>query len=672
MSFYQIEKKILNGDKLSDADLDFIRNRTEFYWNNHPDVAVRFPRWNKVLAWVAGYQHIDYNLFKKELEPVKLKGRRVFINRLKPILRTMLGKLRGIEPQFGVVPNTREYEDIQAATVGDSLLEALADKINFEKIRKEFFSWLLLTNRACVRVFWDETKEGIIGYETIIDEETKEPNKVVVKEKGDVNMEVISPFNYRHDPLYSSPDKWRWFLYGELVSREELADAYDIDVSELKQETELTQGIISPVIFSKGQEELDFYPALTSSVDEDTTIKYELWTPNMYFIIGGGKVLDYGVNAEGIIPFFAYEDMTIPIGNYEKEVAFNDSIFKDLIAAQHEYNRQMTLISLAIERASKIKVLAPLNALLNKNQVYDESGLTVIDYAAQLGEPHQLRLDTLPPLTIPYKQELERDLENVSGVHEVSFGRLPERASHASGVLVNLLLEQDDSVLDPIIKEVDAVFSKAWSYALEIVQKNYILPRLLKLVGRDKQDSVFAFAGADLRNNTDVLVTTNVSLPKSRIMRSEWVIRLAQLGLIKDPKLILELLEFGGAKQLYETELMHEKKALRENNDIEKNPAILPQEEANFMYILDDHETHLKIHLRLRLSEQYSRFTTSQKQALEAHIQEHLQYIQQAMQQQQQMLQQANPKSTPEEAGIQTPPAGQSGNPTEGNTVGEF
>ncbi|MEM2111663.1 MAG: hypothetical protein QXX08_07280, partial [Candidatus Bathyarchaeia archaeon] len=548
MNFYEINKKIFNGKKLDDSDQEYVVKQVDYYWNNHPDTLSRFPRWEKILAWVAGYQYVDYNRVTRRLEyvPNKTKQRRIIVNRLKPIFRTMLGKLRATQPQLGVLPNTAEYEDIQAAKVGDLVLEALSTNVvDFNKIRKQFYCWLLLVNRACIRVFWDLTKRGIIGYERVTDD-TGNTMKILITEEGDVGMEVVSPFNYRHDPLYTEPDRWRWFLYGELVDRQSIADAYGISKEELKPEKTLNKNFSGFVTFDN--ENLFEFRPFTPELDEDTVIKYEFWTPQSYIVIAGNKVLEYGVNEYEIIPFFTMEDNLIPLESYDKNLQFNDSIFKELITPQQEYNRQLSIISSAIERSAKIKVLASLNALMNKKQLFDDGSLVVVDYMSQFGEPKQLRLDPLPPLTIPFKQELERDLENVSGVHEVSFGRLPERASHASGVLVNLLLEQDDSVLDPIIIEADRVFSKAWSFALKLVQEHYSVPRLLKLTGRDKRESIIQFKGSDLMGNTDVSVTTNLSLPKSRVLRSEWILRLAQLGLIQDPKLILEMLELGEAK----------------------------------------------------------------------------------------------------------------------------
>ncbi len=682
-NFIEIENRILAGKELSDDDKAFVVNKVDDYWKNHPDVVYNFPKWKKILAWIAGYQYIDYNTVKRELQPVPYIKRKITVNRLKPILRQMLAKIKTTIPELGVVPNTREYEDISAAKLGDQLLEALSNKIKFQRIRKDFFSWLLTLGRSCIRVFWDETQEGIVSYERVIDKETGEYKLEVVKAPGEVGMEVISPFNYRHDPLFSSPEKWRWFLFGEIVDRDKLAEAYNVDVETLSQEEDTSLDILYAQPFDITRDETDLVGVggIESSQKENSCFRYELWTPNIFIIVGGGQVLDYGINADNIIPFFTYEDKLIPFELHEKGITLNSSIFKDLLPIQKEYNRFVSNLSSTIERASKIKVMTPLGSLLNKKQIFDDGSVVAIDYNPQYGHPTQLKLDTTSPEAMAFKQELEREMENVSGVHEVSFGRLPERASHASGTLVNLLLEQDDSLIDPLIKEADeSVFSPAWSYLLKLVQDNYNEPRILKMVGRDKEDAVLPFRSADLRDNTDVFVSTNVSLPKSRALRTEWIIRIAQMGLIQDPKTILELLEFSDAKRVYEDELVHEKRASEENQKIEAGLILTEQDALKMIYILDDDTTHLKIHLRDRLSSKFEKYNSLQQSVLELHIQAHLQKLQAAQQQQQAMPQlptqqegQSAPSQQPtsEEIPGQPPVPGQAAPGIEGSTESE-
>jgi len=649
MKLRDLEKTIYDDKKLSQEEEDYLCGRVEAYWTDHPDVTHRHPRWKKFLAWVAGYQYLDYNRAKKVLMPVKLdRKRKLVFNRLKPFVRTVLGKLISVAPQQGVVPKTTEYEDAEAANVGDLVIEFLDDKLNMAAVRKQFFTWLVLLNRACLRVIWNEDDFGIIDYQAqdipapneeeeqgILpgmeppeqgngEEAVKESLGIEYKtitEPGDVGIEVVSPFNCRPDPLHFDSKKWRWFVYGVQADADKIEEDYELEEGSLVAETDTL--LDDPYSISQTGD-FDFEPSVPEDKEDvlgRTVVFKEFWTPKIFAFVVGKKVVKYGKNPYEKIPFFAYEERLVPIDSYEKGIIFNDSMVKDLIPIQREYNRWISLISLALERATKLKVMSPFDSLLNKKQIYDDGGIVMIDYNKAMGEPHQLKLDPLPAFAMQFKQELEREMESGSNVHEASFGRLPERASHASGTLVNLLVEQDDQVLDPLIRDVDKVFGEALSLMLKIVQDNYVTKRLLKIAGRDSAESVLFFEGADLRGNTDVQVTSQVGLPKSRPLRIEWIMKLRELQLIKDDKTALELMEFGQAKKIYQDELLHEKRALRENMLIAKNPTIDPKVVISWICALDDPQTHLKIHSRDRLSPKFEHYTETQKAAIELHIQ---------------------------------------------------
>ena len=631
MNWLSIEQRIAEGHKLTSEEEDYILAKLDDYWNNHPDVIYRFPRWRKLLAWVCGYQYIDINRGSGKLRPVPLeKQRKLVFNRLKAFLKKLVSKAMAVVPALGVIPKTADPEDLRAAEVGDAIIEALYDKLNFDMIRRQFFTWVFLVNKAIIRVFWNEKKEGLVGIKKVTEEIDNVPVETEVKitEAGDVDIEIVSPFACRTDPLSTRPEKWRWFLFGEKVDADELEAEYELPAGSVDTDTQLLDD--KEVI--PYEEMIPGFSSAISQPDEAvigrTCVKFEFWTPNIYIFAAKNKILEYGINPYGRIPFFTYSDSTIPVDNYAYDIVMNDSIIKDMIPVQKEYNRFVSLMSSALERASKIKVLSPLSALLNKRQVYDDGSIVIIDYNNQMGEPHQLRLDPIPPYVFNLKQDLERELESVSNIHEVSFGRLPERASHASGTLVSLLIEQDDSVLDPIIRDADKVFSDVWTMVLEIIQHSYTTPRMFKLVGRNLEDSVRWFKGADLKGNTDVAITTQLALPKSKALRAEWILKLAERGLIDDKKLVLELLEFAEAKKLYPLSLVHEKKAVRENFIIETNSDISNEQISRYFYEFDDHEAHLKIHLRDRLSPKFEKYTPNQKVALETMINFHRQRLQ--------------------------------------------
>ncbi len=313
-------------------------------------------------------------------------------------------------------------------------------------------------------------------------------------------------------------------------------------------------------------------------------------------------------------------------------------MIKDVIPLQREYNKMISIESIALDRASKLKVLAPIGSILSKRQWVNDYGV-FIDYNSRAGEPHQMKLDPFPMQVSEYKGTLEREMQSVMNLGPASFGQLPERASHASGALVNLLIEQDDVVLNPLLNRINGIIGDAWSLAMRMVQANYATDRYIRYVGEDGANEVLKFQGADLKGNTDVRVISQAGLPRSRALRIEYIMKLREAGMLPDDRANLEMLEFGQVDKIFKEQMVHERKAHRENNDIHNDPNIDPASTPGWVYPLEEHAIHMPIHLRDRLGSRYSKYTPNQQQALDNHINATQQVIQQ--QQQQQMEQMA-------------------------------
>lgn len=625
ITLHKIDQKIIDGKKLTETEEAFLINKVNDLWDYHPDTLFRFPRWRKFLAWVAGYQYYSYEKTTRELQPIPLpRKRKLVFNRLRAFARMFLAKLTATTPSLAVVPNDTNYDNEQAAELGDSLLTFLSDKLAFDCIQRTFKMWYILTNAAYLRVYWNEKGTGDLGsrkveYTNDKGEKTDETWEKIT-EDGEVGMEVVPPFNCRQDPLNFTRDNWRWFIYGCEEDAEEIEEQYELEEGILRDVTDTkTENVY--ILETTGDKDFSIgTPVKQEAIVGRVVTRKQFWTPHMYAYIAGTTLLEYGPNPDGEIPFFKYEERLVPIEHYEKALIYNDPIIKDMIPIQREYNRSKSNTSNAIERAMKLRVLMPYDSGINKTHLIEEAAMTVIDYNPERAKPEQMHMDTMPPFLPQYCGDLEREFESVGGIHEASFGRLPERASHASGVLVNLLVEQDDVVIDPIIKDMDKVFADAWSYAMKLVQKHYTIARMIRVAGGDYADGAIKFRGSDLRGNTNVAVNSQIGLPKSRPLRVEYILQLQKQGLLTNPKEILELLEFGNARKVFADELLHQKTALRENAKIADNPQI-NEDTTQWIYQFEDSAAHMQMHLRDRLSPKYARYTPEQQQALEMHIQ---------------------------------------------------
>jgi len=653
LNLRSIEKKILaNKQPLDDGEEEYVIKKINGYWENHPDVLNRYPRWRKYIAWVAGYQNYDYNRVSKKLVEVPLnRQHKIIVNKLRPYVRTLLAKLTSEVPQMSIIPNTSEDEDIEAARCGDAVIAGLAEKLKFTQTVADVKLWTIICNRGFLRVYWNESDSGLLGYEEDKGKDKGEENSEEgednlasgtieptipssegsgifkpVYEEGDVDIQCVPPFNCRVDPLYYDRDDWRWFVYGYEDDAEEVESNYDIDKGTLK-EKDMTLSQAYSLTLNDNEDILMSAPDKREDVTGRTAVVKELWTKNIWIFVSGSKVLDYGINEYKEIPFFVTEERLVPIDTYEKEFQYNESVIKDVIPLQRKYNDMVSIESIAMDRASKLKVMTPIGSLLSKRQWTNDYGV-FIDYNPRAGEPHQLKTDPFPFQMGEFKGTLEREMQAVMNLGPASFGQLPERASHASGALVNLLIEQDDVVLNPLLNRINNVVSEAWSLAMRIVQNNYTTDRYIRYVGEDGTNEVMKFQGAELRGNTDVRVISQSGLPRSRALKIEYIMKLREAGMLPDDRANLEMLEFGQVDKIFREQMVHERRAHRENALIHDNPNIDPSITPAWVYPLEPHEVHRNIHLRDRLGTRWNRYNEMQQQALENHIQATQQQIQ--------------------------------------------
>ncbi len=657
-----IEKKIVANKELNQDERVHLTKKTEDFYNQHPDVKFSHPRWKMFLSWVAGYQNHGYSKRRGTMVPIDnpTGKRRLVFNRLKVFVRKMLSKLSTNIHQAGVVPNTADNDDIDAAELGDQVCAGIYKKLKFRQLLRDLKLWLIIINRAYIRVFWNEEDHGTLGYrnrpevdedgEAILNdagepEETDEIEEIT--ESGDIGVEVVSPFRCRSDSLHSDRKKWRWFVYADEVDAEALEEKYDLEPGSLQ---DVSNQLETPDMEMAEGGQIVLSPDRKDDVRGRTVWKYHLWTPKIYAFIAGGKILEKGVNKYKEIPFFEFEETIVPHQDAERKLTYNDSLVRTALPVQKDFNRTMSSISEALQKLAKPKILLPLNSVISRKS-WTNDFATFIDVNTAQGKPEQMKLDPLPPFVQVYKQELEREMEHMWGIHEGNFGQLPKRASHASGTLVNILLEQDDETLVPMLQMIDDGLSGVWSFILRMVQDNYDASRLLKFVGEDGQELVRAFSGADLRGNTDVEVSSETGLPRSRALRTEFIVNLQKEGYLSH-KQALQLMQLGNTQKMFKDQFVHEKRAMRENALIERNPEINPEETVKWVYPLEDHITHLPIHVATRVSVKYERWTDNQKQALDKHIEITIEIVKANMIQQAQAMTQGQagaPETTTQE-----------------------
>jgi len=173
--------------------------------------------------------------------------------------------------------------------------------------------------------------------------------------------------------------------------------------------------------------------------------------------------------------------------------------------------------------------------------------------------------------------------------------------------MVSILREQDAHGNIPAHAVFEESLEAVMSRVLKRIQAGYTSERMIKVVGREGEFDVFPFKGADLRNNTDVSVKKQSSLPDSRVAREARIMERFQASLYGDPtdpevrRHVMNMLDDAVVKDIYSDTKLDEAYARWENTLIDQGDT------TYLVNHYDNHSIHIKEHDHHRKSMEYQK-----------------------------------------------------------------
>lgn len=581
-------------------------------WQDGDIVKDWFGIWKEYIAWFWGYQYLFYNRYSGALEDITpLVEREVknVYNRIYPMIRQMWGEL-SFPRKYYVEPNTQESEDIKAGKLGSQVIEHTNFNGKFQLKTNRANFWALLTGNIYWKEWWNRNLYGFI----------KDPSgKGVVREPGEVDFNYVIPFNVRPDSLAKGREGWRWLIEGKKTSKLAIEQEFKLDPGtlppdSLKAEDDDIFGVYGATWREKQK------PKEETGVRIERWFRpYSGWENGRFMVIACDWLLYDGVNPspDYQIPYFQPPGI-VPIPNDQ----FYDSAVRVIQEIQRNFNRYGSMVDEMIQNY-RAKNMVPRGSLSTSEfKIYTRNGVDYVLYdPVGAGTPHWQNPPPIPPEIINWLKFLENEIETESSVRKVSYGQLPKYAQRASGVLFQGMKEQDVVPLNPMVEEQNDVHIDMLKFRLQLVQKHYSVPRLVKSTGRSEEQSVNFLEGVELRNNDDVRVKGGVELFSQKAAKREVVGMLIEKDMIKEPRQALELLDYKGMEEFMEEEFIDERHAYRENEQFKQG--LKPEVDED-----DNHEVHFRIHNNERKKEEFKTWPKKRQQNLINHYLKHKEYMQ--------------------------------------------
>lgn len=516
---------------------------------------------------------------------------RLVVNKIRPMVRVMLAKTTSQKPRFTVVPATTEDNDIASARVAEQIFDHTYAAKNVKRVLRRAEWWAIICGTAFIKDYWNPNE---------IDKSSQQ--------QGDIEIEHVSPFHvFVPDLLEEELENQPYVIHQSMKSLEWVERAYGKKVAKATN-VKSTNDILEDSFLS-------MVGAQNASSSKDNVLMLECWIkPGHPILKEGGMVTVVGEQIVQVVNGYPYVHGEFPFSKLDMIPSgkfYADSVITDIIPIQREYNRTRSQIIEAKNLMGKPKLLAAKGSI-NPNQVTSEPGQVIL-YTPGFPEPKEMAHAPLPSHVLQEVQQLQEDLDDISGQHDISRGKNPSQVTAATAL--SFLQEQDDTKLSDAITSIEESLEKVGRHILSHVSQFWTTQRTVQIVGADGSFDAQVYKGDSLGGNLNVRVEAGSALPQSKAAKQAFVMDLIKLFPQYADK-GLELLEIGGIERIYEEYLTDKRQSQRENIKMSSGVPV----EANDW---DNHQVHIDIHNTFRKSQEFEMLPDEIKVMFQQHVDLH-------------------------------------------------
>lgn len=575
--------------------------------------------WMQNIAYVCGADSVFWNFRTKAFQPVNNsaafnKRRRFHNNKILPTLQNRLARLCKNPPRYDVRPESNDTDDKEAARLGLNILEGKWLDLGLNEKRIPLYMWAQETGHAYIKICWD-TQLG----NPMTDPMTGEFNY-----EGDIRADICSPFEIFPNPQAKNWDDVlrSWLTQCKVRSLDYFRSHYEkgAEVKEestwlmsLQQENRIA-GLNSRTPGSSTQQEQKNC-AIEMIKYEARSMKY----PNGRMIVcANGILLEDKELSCGEIPFAMFQDIVIAGRYYPEAITtllrpLQDQL-NETIRRRAEWTRMLLAGKYVVARGAGVK----------REQITNEQAEMVyydpVPNAADGGRPMAMQVPMIPQWAYEEEKAILDMFNDSSGIGEISRGQI-QASMPAIGM--QLLQEQDQTRLAVTTEQHESQWARVGNLILKYVEKYYVLPRKLKMAGKNNTYMVKDVTGEMLHGNTDVIVIRGSTLPGSKAIKRQEIINSYQLGMLGpqgDPKTmdkLLSLMEFGDVQGIWEDYSL-------DTNQIKRGVEIMEHGEPVQVSEFDNHTLWLEELNRYRKNDKFDALAPEIQAVFMQNMEEHI------------------------------------------------
>lgn len=354
---------------------------------------------------------------------------------------------------------------------------------------------------------------------------------------GEIRFSIVESWDKLRDPGAKSPESTPWHLFKVQRNKFDLAAVYGDEILQAKvDETQTSEGYVNSVRDAVPTELVDvwyFFHDRTPSVPKGRQV-----------VMFGDKVLvDDDLDGSNGAPKYR----KIPIKRFATGeligTPFAKAPFWDVLAAQEVKDSVISAIATNNLTLGVQMISAPLGTDVEPTNF---GGMQLLLHPPGPGnEPKPMQLTQSAPEVFKFVEMLDADQKQLLNLNDTALGQLP--GAGASGALAALLASMAVQANSPLQTLYVRFVEEVGQSVLEIIQDNFDAERKIAISGQG--DSSFAreavFSGEALSKVSSVKVKVGNPLAQTVAGREAIVDKYMQLGLIKTPEDVQQLLDYG-------------------------------------------------------------------------------------------------------------------------------
>jgi len=510
------------------------------------------------------------------------------INHFRNIGEHMLTMITSNRPVLDARPINSDYKSQAQTSLAVGILEYYMREKGLEDAIHNATKMAIVLGSGYVKLEWNASA----GEEFDVDDETGE-----MAYNGDIEFSNLSPLDVVFD---GTKESWNheWLLVRKYENKYNLAAKYPEYADRIKGlKTKSDENRYSIDMWSNDKSDdvavYEFFHKKSAAVPDG---RYLL------FLDSDMVLMDIDLPYRRI-PVFRIVPSEILGTSYGYSPMF------DVFPIQQCLNSINSAIMTNQNAFGVHNIYVPRNANLNINNL--AGGLNIIEGDAM---PQVLQLLSTPEEMFKFQDMLVQAAETISGVNSVARGN-PEaslRSAQSLALVQSMALQFISGFQKGYVKLIEDVGSGL----IDILKDFAHTPRLVAIVGKNKQSLLREFTGEEVNNVSRVIVDVGNALSRTVAGRVEMADQMLQMKMFKTPQQYFQVLETGRLDVMFEGDLMELMLIKKENEFLLDGKEVLAQ-------IYDAHKTHIMEHKSIA-SDPEVRLQPELMARLNEHIQEHI------------------------------------------------